>query len=353
MIHQTFNSPTFGARLGNPHNEASRISGKASGYQRPRSFQFLLFALKALVVFAAGTTGASATCVFLHGETTRNYTFTVPAIDIPRDAPVGRVLYTAMQNALPQIGPFAECATGGGTANRTVMGGSQVSNNPLTYATNVPGLGIRYFDLYGTGKRYWGAGNQETSNAQWAWDGTHLGIEVVVTGPVTGGTANGALVGTFKVGVLTVANLHVSTFKVVPTTCSTSALIPVTMASVSDSTLPAVGSTAGATRFGIQLANCPVSVQELAYQLDAPDGVVNAVNGVFLASPDSTSTGVGIAIRDTSNQPVSLNARHPLPDFRPGAGVAYRIDLSSNYYRTGDMEVGTVNGRLIYTMFYQ
>jgi major type 1 subunit fimbrin (pilin) len=353
MINHSFPTDILNARLGTPKNEVIQISRNAPDDLGQRSFQFLLFALTTLVVWVAGTTTAAATCVFVNGETTRNYTFAVPAIDIPRDAAPGKVLYTAMQNALPQTSAFANCSSGGGTANRTVMGGSQVSSTPLTYATNVPGLGIRYFDLFGTVKRYWGVGNEETSNSEWVWNASLLGIEVVVTGPATGGAANGALVGTFKVGTLTIANLHVNTFQVIPTTCSTSALIPVAMPSVSASTLPAVGSTSGSTRFGIQLANCPVAVREIAYQLDAPDGVVNAIDGVFLASTDSTSHGVGLAIKDSSNQPVSLNTRHPLPDFRPAAGAAYRIELSSNYYRTGDVEVGTVNGRLIYTMFYQ
>ena len=62
-----------------------------------------------------------------------------------------------MQNALPQSGAFANCTSGGGIANRTVAGGAQVSTNPWTYATNVPGLGIRYFEVYKGLKRYWGA----------------------------------------------------------------------------------------------------------------------------------------------------------------------------------------------------
>jgi major type 1 subunit fimbrin (pilin) len=234
------------------------------------------------------------------------------------------------------------------------MGATPVSSNPFTYGTDVPGVGIRYFDVRpGGSPNYWDAPDGPTGNFGYTWGQLSFGIEIVVTGPVSSGITNGAAAGQYKIGTLTVANLHVNGFQIIPTTCSTSALIPVAMPSVSTSTLPAVGSTSGATPFSIQLANCPASVQEIAYQLDAPDGVVNAANGIFLVSTDSTSGGVGLAIKDSSNQPVSLNTVHPLPDFRPAAGAAYRIELSSNYYRTGDVKVGTVNGRLIYTMFYQ
>ena len=235
-------------------------------------------------------------------------------------------------------------------ANRTVTGGSQVSSNPFTYATNIAGVGMRFFDSSG---RYWGADNQEASNSQWFWTGTQLGIEVVVTGPVSAGTMNGALVGTFRLGTLTVANLRVRGFQVTPSTCATSAQKSVPMPKVAPSTLPAMGATSGTTPFSIQLSNCPASIQQIAYQLDAPDGVVNAINGVFLANANSTSKGMGIAIKDTSNQPVSLSARHPIVDFRPGAGAAYTIMLNAQYYRTGAITAGTVNGELIYSVFYQ
>jgi major type 1 subunit fimbrin (pilin) len=327
-----------------------------STYQRYTSFgrlvRLLCVVFKIVVIHAVGTSTASAACIFVHGETTRNYTFTVPALNIPRDAAPGTVLYTSMQNAQPPSISFADCTTGGGTANRTVTGGSQVSINPFTYATNIPGIGIRYFDFHAVTKRYWGAGNQETSNSQWFWSGASLGIEIVLTGPVDSGTTNGAIVGTFRLPPLIIANLRVNGFQVIPTTCSTTAL-PVNMPEVAPSTLPAIGSTSGTTPFSIQLSNCPVSIQQIAYQLEAPDGVVNAVNGIFLASKSSTSKGVALAITDTSNQPVSLSKRNPIGDFRPGPGAAYDIKLVAKYYRTGAVSPGTVSGQLIYTMFYQ
>jgi major type 1 subunit fimbrin (pilin) len=317
-----------------------------------QSLKFLRITLKIIAVYAIGTSPASALCEFASGETTHTYTFTIAPINVPRDATPGKVLYTTSQVAQPPQATYAACSQTDVLTKR-VTGGSKVSNNPLTYATNVPGIGIRYFDVYSTDLNYWGEAEGPVYPGSYQWGGRSVGVEVVVTGPVGSGITNGAVAGVFTLGNLTVANLHVNGFQIIPTTCSTSALIPVAMPSVSASTLPAVGSTSGSTRFGIQLANCPVAVQEIAYQLDAPDGVVNAIDGVFLASTDSTSHGVGLAIKDSSNQPVSLNTRHPLPDFRPAAGAAYRIELSSNYYRTGDVEVGTVSGRLIYTMFYQ
>jgi major type 1 subunit fimbrin (pilin) len=318
-----------------------------------QSLKFLCITLKIIAVYAIGTSPASALCEFEPGETTHTYTFTIAPINVPRDATPGKVLYKAMQAAQPPYATYATCSQTDLLTKR-VTGGSQVSNNPLTYATNVPGVGIRYFDVGPTDPlNYWGEAEGPVYPGAYGWGGRSVGVEVVVTGPVGSGITNGAVAGVFTLGNLTVANLRVSGFQIIPTTCSTSALIPVAMPSVSASTLPAVGSTSGTTPFSIQIANCPASVQEIAYQLEAPDGVVNAANGTFLASADSTSSGVGLAIKNGSNQPVSLNTRHPLPDFRPAESAAYRIELTSSYYRTDDVGVGTVSGRLIYTMFYQ
>ncbi|KND62475.1 hypothetical protein BVER_01700 [Candidatus Burkholderia verschuerenii] len=167
------------------------------------------------------STGASATCTYLNGESPRTYTYTVPPLTFSRDTAVGTVLYTQRLPAQPPTVPFASCS-GGGVPNRSVTGGAMVTSNPYTFATNVPGVGVRFYDAgpTGTGYRYWGAGNQQSFNGNCGWSNEVLGLEVVATGQIGSGTIDGSTVATFSLDGLLISTLQITPFPVTGSSCS-------------------------------------------------------------------------------------------------------------------------------------
>ncbi len=114
---------------------------------------------------------ARADCTWTNGPITRDYTFTITHAERCTDVAVGTVIFSApVQMGVPSAGNYANCS-GSVPAVRTVTGGAQVSSNPYTFATNVPGVGMRFYDRSSGGTvRYWGAGAQETFNGNWAWN---------------------------------------------------------------------------------------------------------------------------------------------------------------------------------------
>ncbi|HEY3596543.1 MAG TPA: fimbrial protein [Paraburkholderia sp.] len=297
---------------------------------------------------------AKADCTWANGASPQDYLFYIATLFVPRDAAVGTVIYTApVQTAIPAQGSYANCS-GSVPAVRKVTGGAQVSANPYTFATNVAGIGMRFFDRDASGTtRYWGAGAQESYNGPWAWNGATLGVQVVVTGQVARGTTNGALLATMTLGSLTIANLHVGTANVVPTTCNVTATQTVSLPTISRSGLPSVGSTGGSTPFTITLGGCPAGMNQVQYQFDPPDGALNAALGTFALSHDSTAQGVALSLTDAMQAPVSLGTPHTVSAYNPASGGTYPINFAIRYYRTGTVTPGKVNGSLIFTMFYQ
>jgi major type 1 subunit fimbrin (pilin) len=297
---------------------------------------------------------AAADCSWRNGQTTHDYTFNIPPLTVPRDAAVGTILYSPpYQTAIPSSGVYANCS-GSIPVVRKVTGGAQVSTNPYTYATNVPGIGIRFFDTDGASFfRYYGAGAQEVWNGDWTFNGMKFGVQLVVTGQAGGGTIDGTLFATMSLGSLTVANLSVTTTAVTAMACTATATQTVILPNVSGSALPSVGSTAGSTPFAITLTGCPKGLKQIQYQLDPPDGVVDAARGTFALSRDSTAQGVALSVTNAAQDAIKLQTPQAVPAYNSQTGGDYPIDLAVRYYRTGPVTPGTVKGTLIYTMFYQ
>ncbi|MFC0402619.1 fimbrial protein [Paraburkholderia rhizosphaerae] len=295
-----------------------------------------------------------ADCTWANGQSTHNYSFNIPAITVPRDAAVGTVIYTPpYQTAIPSSGVYANCS-GNTPVVRKVTGGAQTSANPYTFATNVPGIGMRFFDTDGQNFfRYYGAGAMEYGNGGWGFNGMKFGVQVVVTGQTAGGTIDGTLFATMSLGSLTIANLRTTTAAVTASACNATATSTVTLPDIGSAALPTVGSTAGSTPVVITLTGCPQGMTQIQYQLDPPDGAINAAMGTFAVSHDSTAQGIGLSVTDSTQAPVSLGAPHVVSAYSPQTGGTYPINLAIRYYRTGTVTPGTVNGSLIYTMFYQ
>ncbi|WP_025496033.1 MULTISPECIES: fimbrial protein [Burkholderiales] len=308
---------------------------------------------QACVIFLFGVTSVHATCTWVGGAGPQIHTFAIPAITIAPNSAVGTVIYSPpTQSAIPSTGNYMSCDAND-SWSYGVNGGPLAASSPATYSTNVPGIGIRFYRLQSGIKSYFGPTNSGNYGGYWSYSGAAWGIEVVVTGPVGSGIIDGTLVGTFSQSGITVATLKVTAGTVVASSCSINTVQSLEMPKVGPKDLPTVGSTAGNTPFTITLNNCPSGMNQITYQLDAPSGVIDAANGTFLAGSGSTSQGVGFVLKDSSSVAVRLGTPHVLSTYRPATGGSYPIPLVVQYYRTGAIGAGKINGTLTYTMSYQ
>jgi len=301
---------------------------------------------------------AQADCIWQNGASTVTYTFAIPPIAVPRDVAVGTVLYTPpRQRGLPISGNYAYCASGG-NAYYAVMGAVQVTSSPPTFATSVPGIGIRIFRSDGPtgGPRYFGPTSKETWNSYWTFQnngGQYFGIELVATGQVGAGTIDPSVSGVYTLGSLTIANLLITSAQVVAQTCDINADPAVNLPEVSVSAFPTIGSTAGRTPFRITLTNCPAQMRAIQYQLDSPGGVLDAAAGTFAVGSASTTQGVGLMVTDSADSTFSLGSMHTLTQYNPSTGGTYALDFNLRYYRTGTISPGAVRAQITYTISYQ
>lgn len=343
-------------RLMNQTAYVERLLGKtrmsAHTWSLSRTCRFIC---QTLLIFLLGTTMAHATCTWQNGAGPLSYTYTIPQLTVPRDAAIGTVLYSAQTEATPATGVYMSCNSND-SWSYTVSGGTQVASSPSTYATNVPGIGMRFYRAQGaTGSRqYYSPTNYGNYTGTWAFNSAYFGIEVVVTGPVGTGTIDGSLVGTFAQSTVAVITMRAATAgSITAATCQIVADQSLTMPYVGPKDLPTVGSSAGNTPFRITLTNCPAGMNQITYQLDAPAGVIAAANGTFLAGSGSSAKGVGFALRDSSNNPVGLGTPNTVTAYNAATGGTYPIQLAVQYYRTDTLGPGIVKGALTYTISYQ
>ncbi|MFM0341102.1 fimbrial protein [Paraburkholderia fungorum] len=328
-------------------------SGSLNHQPRTASLlRIVRFTCQALLIFLLFGTAARAECYWINGAGPQNFTYSIPQITIPRNATVGTVIYDApAQAASPAGGYYANCE--GGTAySYAVSGGTQIITNPNTFATNVPGIGMRFYRFNGA-RSYFGQGVSGNYGGQWGYGGATFGVEVVVTGPIASGTINGALVGKFTQGSLAIVTMNVTAAVITASTCQIVADQNVNMPLVGSKELPTVGSMAGNSPFTISLTNCPAGMNKITYQLDPPAGAINATAGTFLAGSDSTATGVGFVLKDSSNAAVGLSTPLQLTAYSSSTGGTYPIRLAVQYYRTGTLGTGILKGTLTYTISYQ
>jgi type 1 fimbria pilin len=320
----------------------------------------VLSARRAAWVLAAAlvSTRACADCTWSNGQSLQTYTFAIPSLSVSRDTPVGTVVYDAPQQAgIPQSGAFATCSSNG-VANRSVTGGALVSSNPYTFATNVAGLGVRFYDLSKGYTRYWGAGDQETYNSTWTWSGTQLGMQIVVTGPVGSGSVNGSVYGSFTLGgTLTIAYLRMSSFPITANACTiTTPSVSVSMPKAFVNALTAIGSTTGQQSFNIGL-NCSANIRVF---VTLSDSVTSSnTSNVLTLKKGSSAQGVGLQIL-SQGTPVNFGADSAVAgtagqvQIGTAAGGPMNIPLVVQYIRTASPVVpGSVDGLVTFTLSYQ
>jgi len=128
--------------------------------------------------------------------------------------------------------------------------------------------------------------------------------------------------------------------------------IQVNLGKVSRTALPSTGSTAAATKFTIQLENCPAAVTTATVKFDGVSYEGN--NSVLQLTNPNTSgvaTGVGIQIQDVKGLTVPLyTASSP---YTLQETVVNNLDFTARYIAMSDtVTVGLANSTATFTINY-
>lgn len=352
--------------------------------------------LLALLICMFVATGARAgTCSYTSqfpGEQTISIPFNT-TITVGRDVPVGTVLYS-QQVATGITGSIWAVTCTAGTY--TYQYGYASTPYPLAsyvdptlghtiYQTSVPGIGAvianwpNALPLTVSTHTFTGTTNYSSTSNMYM---TAFLIKIADT--VGSGTIKGSdwpvfessITGDNKLKLITTP--FVGTINVVSSTCKTPD-VNVDLGTHYTTELKGVGSTTTWVNVPITLTNCPafygyqvlgtstaggptsysvISQNEIGYTVNPVTTIVNASQAVMALQPDgvnTTATGVGIQIADSSNNPVSFGG----PSKNSGLQLnqmnnsSYSFSLSARYYQTAStVQAGQANGAATITLTY-
>jgi len=313
------------------------------------------------VVAVLGAPEARASCSYINGYAPQNYTLQLPStISVPRNAVPGQILANINLPANPAVTPFASC--NGGNATRTLSAPTVAAGSiPYVYQTNVPGIGLAFYDYWPSqaATRYWGyTGSQEaTGTMDWTWNSTLLGVQVVVTGPVSGGSVTNVagVTANFAIAGLQIATLQAVGHPSIIVVACTTPNVTVNMGNHRLSEMAAVGSTTSSTSFNILLNSCPSGLNGITYELDPTTTIVAGTgNSVVTLDGSSTASGVGLQVLDGNGNPFALGTPVTFTGYNQSTGGNYAIPLKARYYRTTSAaNVGSANTAITFIMTYQ
>jgi major type 1 subunit fimbrin (pilin) len=246
------------------------------------------------------------------------------------------------------------CSVDGTTysGDLSVAGGSLITGSII-----VPGWrteGCQYqsggFNLYGQ------VAVKLVSTGATVQPGTTSTIQVIGAG-----YANGAINTTNAYNYFSLAPVGITVL-----TCTTPD-VNVPMGTFKTTDFPNVGSLSPGTAaaVNIQVQNCPGTtgnssdiagtqagmIHTVYYQI-VPSATAQVKNVAPLSS-DSTASGVGIQLFDSSGAVFPLSTQKSLVGYSSAAGGTYPINLTARYYRTGTVTPGTANATMTLIMSYQ
>jgi type 1 fimbria pilin len=351
----------------------SSIDGWFDTLVRIRNFTTLRDLLMPVVCVLAlcGVGTANAACSFLDGSfAAANVNF--GSINVPKNVAVGSVI-ASKQASYDSIGVHQafSCGNGVPSISTFAMSGAGTSG---TYATNIPGIGLRVYIWSNTGGYYNMPASPALTPVSWNFtvSGGAMGtgylqtrVDLVSTGPIdlSGSNALSYQVGSWLVvkasdgsSQITGSSLSV-TAVVTALSCSvTTPDVAVTLPKAFVTNLPAIGATTGATVFALNV-NCPRGVNVNVTFTDASN--VSNRSTILGLAPGSSASGVGLQILGGSTPiafgPDSARAGNINQWFAGvAAGGQMQIPLTAQYVRTpGTLIPGSVKGTITFTMSYQ
>lgn len=356
----------------------SSASCSHAGHNGASRTLFSLLLVMALQVLF-GITGAYASNVSCNANTVPNYSPVLGSTSFPRNAPIG----STTQNYSSTLSFHCQADTG---ADRDIFLAfaatptTPVSGYTDVYATNVPGVGVRYTISNGAGTACKGlpvtvkSGSTSvtchqlqaatvdpgynyslTVSAQFVKtaNGTAGTLATIPALSVTNSVNNQS--GTFPWGNIFSGSAS-GAFANLACTVTTPA-VQVAMPQANTKDLPSVGSTTGSTSLNVGLT-CDAGVRVFATLSDVT--VPSNTSTTLSLTADSTAQGIGYQIL-YSGSPVAFGAdsaaagnanQFAVTAGQTGGGVV-DVPLTARYIRTGVIRAGSANAKATITMSYQ
>ncbi|MFP2514729.1 fimbrial protein [Buttiauxella agrestis] len=128
--------------------------------------------------------------------------------------------------------------------------------------------------------------------------------------------------------------------------------LEVKLGKVGKTAFTGAGSTAAATKFTLQLTDCPATVSTASVKFDGTSDAGN--NSVLALTQESgVATGVGIQLSDDANTVVPLFTASKAYALQTGVGVMNDLDFVARYVATSDnVTAGTANSMASFTINY-
>jgi major type 1 subunit fimbrin (pilin) len=296
-------------------------------------------------------------------------TITLPAkLTVPRDTPVGTVLFTQYPGLPSPTGGVTGCPSGYYQLFRlnTALTPSTMAN---VFATSVPGIGVQIIDansVYALPNMAlalsggpWGAGG----GSMGMWDSWTL--KFIVTGTVTTSGTIGfpsplatSYITSSSTGLssdaIVLNNLRiVGTTTIVTQSCTTPG-VTVDLGKHKTSEFLGVGSTTASVNVNIALNACPAGMNSVQYRIDPVTSVINSAQSVVALDTSSSATGVGVQLLDSTGAVFPLSTYKTFSGYSKTTGGNLTIPMKGRYYQTSvKVNPGVANTQMTFTMLYQ
>ncbi|WP_345788447.1 fimbrial protein, partial [Pseudomonas sp. 25 R 14] len=321
----------------------------AASSQQPAAKSRLLaqFNIVAAIALAYSSGTLAASCRFSSGSLfTANFGSTLINLTIPRDAPIGMIVYQESITAPPKGFSCTSTPSFIFALNPTL--GSVSTGNVFPLGKTGLSLKVKYQDFDYLSANYVLPGIAYSDPAR------NYTIEIIKTSeqPVNNIVPAG-LLGTHQIGNLDLVKLNL----VNPITLnSSSCQTPEVSVRMGDDyqlqEFSKVGDTPRTIKFNIGLNQCQTGIQKVTYSLKATSQVIDQKNGVVALNSSSTAKGLGLKLMNEAGQPIALGTTYTFNGFNT-SGSSFQIPLSAAYYRLADkLEAGTANASVTFTVNY-
>jgi len=300
------------------------------------------------MLFLGASSAAFAECKFASGQVPQTVGISVSNVVVQRDAPVGSVIYSSI---MPQGATLIECDTDINTNSykMTYLGGVPTSI-AHTYATNVPGIGVKVF----VGWRYLDNPPSTDNTGIGSVNMPPVHFQLYKTGDIQPGQLTPGQVGTWSVSDITPVTVNLVGGTITQVACSIAT--PKLTFPIGDVLLSEFGSAAGyipertsTQNLGLECdksANINITLNG-TQNPDVSDSSVLALNNQQGAG---TAQGVGVQLLYGGN-PIAINNKITLGQSSGGREL---FPITARYYQTRNkVTVGEANASATLTLTYQ
>lgn len=285
-------------------------------------------------------------------------------LSIPQNkttGPIGSVISIAASTAISNVA----CSAGTAYTMLKLNSAMTLSSIPDVYNTNVPGIGVKFWDdfsgtvILGNTVKYWYSPGVNWSGNAWL---TGVKLQFYVTGPVTPGDIQ-LLTPTVEAwlntaistaGATNYNSVNIGgTVSVKVMACETPD-ITVELERHYATEFSGIGSKTSSKKFDFKINNCGAGLSSVNYTFKPAPGI-NVIgtgsNQYISLDSSSTALGVGIQVLYDDGTNVPLNTKIKYAGYT-GAGN-YIIPMRARYIQTGNVRGGTANSAVEFTMSYE